>query len=101
MNVREEKDRVVELYVITNCAGDAPLTIFVAVLPVTVIVFIGSNVVLIDSVECADSLLRVIVKEVLPLYVDAMEYAALMVVHPVYVSFTQKGSIALVVVGVT
>ena len=94
----EEKDTLVEEEEITKCAGDAPLTVFVAELPAMVTVFKASSVVEIESVGCVDPVLSVIVKEVLPLYVDAMEYAALMVVHPVYVSFTQKGSIALVVV---
>ena len=100
MKESEENDRVVvEEEEITKCAGDAPLSVFVTEFPVTVTVFPEANVME-ESVGCVNPVLRLIVKEESPREV-AVAYAAWMVVHLVYVLLTQKGSIALVVVGAT
>ena len=82
MKVSEEKETVVEEEERMKCAGDAPFSFFVAELPLMLTVSPSLNV-MVGSVGCIDPVLSERVKDVLPLYLDAMEYAEEMVVHAV------------------
>ena len=101
MKVSDEKETSEVVYEMTKCAGDVPLSLFDAELPSMETVFPDVKVVE-ESVGCVDVLRSVMVKLVsLKTLPDATEYASLMLVQLVYVTFTQKGSRALVEEGVT